>query len=285
VTPDASEVAPGEETAAADARPAPKFVGVRAAAKAATEILAKFGVDSPDDICVTRFAAAFGARVSYGAGASADGRTVHSGGKSWISIDLETLGSERARFTIAHELAHLVLHPNADAIERIHGGGPKLRMDHQYEREADAFAAELLLPEHLFACRACDEAPTLDHILELGRDFGTSLQATGRRYTTFATSACALVESDDGFVFNAAKSTSFRGMAFKNRYLEASSIAAAVTRGDLAGTERAMAVTDAWGRRKIRAHMTEDVVIVPESGVVAAWLWHAPSPRKRAPRR
>ena len=41
----------------------------------------------------------------------------------------------RHRFTAAHELGHLILH------------GDTAPGDHQQEREADAFAAEFLMPE------------------------------------------------------------------------------------------------------------------------------------------
>ena len=50
----------------------------------------------------------------------------------------------RRRFTLAHEVGHVVLHgqPHAAAAR---GGGPLTRR----EREADAFAATLLIPEHM----------------------------------------------------------------------------------------------------------------------------------------
>ena len=52
----------------------------------------------------------------------------------------------RRRFTIAHEIGHFVLHPQRLAPER--GGAVNAAWQGQ-EREADQFAAELLMPEHL----------------------------------------------------------------------------------------------------------------------------------------
>jgi hypothetical protein len=52
----------------------------------------------------------------------------------------------RRRFTIAHEIGHFVLHPQRRAPER--GGGVNASWQQQ-EREADQFAAELLMPEAL----------------------------------------------------------------------------------------------------------------------------------------
>jgi len=52
----------------------------------------------------------------------------------------------RRRFTIAHEIGHFVLHPERSRPER--GGGVNAAWQSQ-EREADQFAAELLMPESL----------------------------------------------------------------------------------------------------------------------------------------
>ncbi len=52
----------------------------------------------------------------------------------------------RRRFTIAHEIGHFVLHPQRLSPER--GGAVNAALREQ-EREADQFAAELLMPEPL----------------------------------------------------------------------------------------------------------------------------------------
>jgi hypothetical protein len=57
-----------------------------------------------------------------------------------------TRGDRRRRFTIAHEVGHFVLHPGRVRAER---GGLNNVGSQSQEREADLFAAELLMPEHL----------------------------------------------------------------------------------------------------------------------------------------
>jgi hypothetical protein len=62
-------------------------------------------------------------------------------------IVLRGASSERRRrFTIAHEIGHFVLHPHRVAPQR--GGRGNAAWQAQ-EREADQFAAELLMPEDL----------------------------------------------------------------------------------------------------------------------------------------
>ena len=60
----------------------------------------------------------------------------------------------RRRFTIAHEIGHFVLHPERVAPER---GGLANMAGGRLEREADLFAAELLMPEHLVRRAALEE--------------------------------------------------------------------------------------------------------------------------------
>jgi len=55
-------------------------------------------------------------------------------------------GSGRRRFTIAHEIGHFVLHQERCSPGHDGAVGEAGRIE---EREADAFAAELLMPEHL----------------------------------------------------------------------------------------------------------------------------------------
>ena len=63
------------------------------------------------------------------------------------AIELRGASSERRlRFTIAHEIGHFLLHQDRAVTER---GGATNRATARFEHEADQFAAELLMPEHL----------------------------------------------------------------------------------------------------------------------------------------
>jgi predicted transcriptional regulator len=64
------------------------------------------------------------------------------------------VGERRRRFSIAHEIGHFVLHPPQARHER---GGQVNEAMRAQEREADAFAAELLMPEHLVRRAALED--------------------------------------------------------------------------------------------------------------------------------
>lgn len=102
----------------------------------------------------------------------------------------------RQRFTIAHELGHIILHryttPHADGRFRIHfrdGESSKGRV--KEEIEANEFAAELLMPEELvrqlaaklnfdFADDAAD-AEAVRRVSQLAKRFEVSMQALSFR--------------------------------------------------------------------------------------------------------
>jgi len=69
----------------------------------------------------------------------------------------------RRRFTIAHEIGHFVLHPHRLAPQR--GGGVNSAWQGQ-EREADQFAAELLMPETLVREAVLQYGPDADRLAD-----------------------------------------------------------------------------------------------------------------------
>ncbi len=55
-------------------------------------------------------------------------------------------GERRKRFTIAHEIAHYVLHRHLMEDEIVDDTMYRSNLRNEYEREADSFAADILLP-------------------------------------------------------------------------------------------------------------------------------------------
>ena len=81
--------------------------------------------------------------------------------KRWIIVLNRDHGRERQRFTIAHELGHLLLHqytsPHADRVQRVQfRDSTSAQGTDREEIEANQFAAELLMPVSLMVPRLKD---------------------------------------------------------------------------------------------------------------------------------
>jgi Zn-dependent peptidase ImmA (M78 family) len=105
----------------------------------------------------------------------------------YINLDSSrTEGSPRSRFSFAHELGHFFLDWHRVALERgapSHGSKSEYVSTAEIEREADFFAANLLLPRERVRCTVGRQRVGSDAIRLLAKDFGTSLTATAIRCT------------------------------------------------------------------------------------------------------
>lgn len=92
--------------------------------------------------------------------------------------------SPRSRFTFAHELGHALIGLHADALRSgdspVHYSRTEFRSPDKREREADIFAASLLLPRFPFY-EAIGDSFSADDLHRLGDLFGASLTAVAYR--------------------------------------------------------------------------------------------------------
>jgi hypothetical protein len=113
---------------------------------------------------------------------------------------------ERRRFTACHEIGHIVLGLRSDHKTQPWTTGRPLP-----ERLCDLFAAQLLMPDHLFEPVAEDAQLGLAAIDALAERFVASVTATGSRFAESITTPCAFVLSHRGKVIHASRSESLRG--------------------------------------------------------------------------
>jgi hypothetical protein len=128
-----------------------------------------------------------------------------NGGKHYICVNAGDQ-LERQRFTICHELAHIVLGLPSDH-KAVWWSYAKRPLD---EITCDVFAAELLLPYRLFKPVAEKELISLATVDALAGRFVASITATGSRFATVVSTPCAFVLSEQGKVRYASRSTSLR---------------------------------------------------------------------------
>jgi hypothetical protein len=116
---------------------------------------------------------------------------------------------ERPRFTIGHELGHYLnpWHVPPDGGFRCTTQDMRVKLDAslaarpKMEAEANAFAAEILMPRVLFSADLHKIVePGLEHVCELARSYKTSQIATARRFINLHGDARALVVSKDALI-------------------------------------------------------------------------------------
>lgn len=110
----------------------------------------------------------------------------------------------RVRFTVAHELAHFYLHAAYLLGGNFHNSKADFRSRDEMEREADEFAASLLMPRDLFISEVRKYRQgvcVLSELCDLAENrLKTSITSTVRRYCQADIEPCSVVFSEQGHV-------------------------------------------------------------------------------------
>lgn len=127
-------------------------------------------------------------------------------GKYYIGVNTSD-SKERQRFTVCHELGHIVLKITSD-----HDAPSTWSYAKKSPSEilCDVFAAELLLPYQLFKPIADKEVINFSTIEELASRFEASITATGSRFATAISAPCAFVLSEQGKIRYVSRSLALR---------------------------------------------------------------------------
>lgn len=127
-------------------------------------------------------------------------------GKHIITVNaLEPL--ERQRFTICHEVAHIILELPSSHAEVPSWSYAKRDVN---EVMCDTFAAELLMPYVVWRAKVPQAEPSVEVLEYMAAEFRASFPAAASRYATLSDMACAYVTMDRGQVRYTARSTSLR---------------------------------------------------------------------------
>ncbi len=159
----------------------------------AEEYLMRHGVSDPHHIDLEALAWTMGAKVRYRRLESCEAKITGIADRAIITID-DLFGVRRARFSLAHEIGHWQRHRNQilscsnQDIGAVNGKGAAK------EREADRYAADLIMPRYIFARRMRDfKTPSFSSIDELAEAFDVSRKATALRYVDLDSSESMLI--------------------------------------------------------------------------------------------
>jgi len=145
----------------------------------AEQLLQELGVTEPDEIDLVAIAQYVGARVRYHSLDGCEARIIGNSNSAIITVN-NASPPRRKRFSIAHELGHWHHHRGKSLVCRVDEYQPHHRLTP--ERIADAYAADLLMPNYLFQPLAQQQGKlTLKVVATLADAFKTSRTATAIR--------------------------------------------------------------------------------------------------------
>lgn len=151
------------------------------AVTAAEGLLLELGVSEPTDLDLDAIAWHTGVQVKYRHLDGCEARIVGHGDRAIVTVR-DGLPERRKRFSVGHELGHWHYHRGRTFVCRPEDIGSERQNAPPEEREADRYAADLLLPWFLFTPlvrRA--KSPSFDLVKHFADLFKTSLTATAIR--------------------------------------------------------------------------------------------------------
>lgn len=243
----------------------------RRAAKAARIVAAEVGLDAAPRLALEIVAHARGALVrTSNATTGAAARLVSVAARAEIAVSPK-LSRVQRRFAIAHEIGHLELHA-ADSFIGLCTEATEARVYHEspLEEEADAFAAELLLPRRLLLPR-CDEIVAWGTASAIARTFEVSITAAAMRFVELTQQRAAIVCTRDGRVQWSRRSFRFGYRIARGHAVGATSVARRAERS----WDRSPSYVPlgAWiDGAGDDAHVLEHAFAMPRVGVVMSLL-------------
>lgn len=157
------------------------------AGEKAEELISELGITSPTDIDVEAIAFDSGVEVKYERLMGCEATLVGVGNRAIATINPSGIRG-RERFSIGHEVGHWHLHKGRSFQCRVDDADANLASDRRVEKEADTFAAHLLMPQPIFAplIRQIGQ-PNFKNLTTLAGDFETSIMATALRLANINT--------------------------------------------------------------------------------------------------
>lgn len=238
------------------------------------------GIDSiPVD--VTRYAEAAKATIKISNDLAED----ESGqnfpiGDSHIIVVNGNHREERQRFTILHEIAHIVLElpsqnhgPNLSTSDLV----SYRRRPHE-EILCDVFAAECLLPHSKFRKDVEDVDVSMDEVMKLANRYKASVTSTGSRFALNCRVPCAFILMEDGKIRYASMSQSLRerkGWIDFGTPIPRGSVAEKITRSSSKLKDYDELPVDIWFTNRIGGFefFAEDSLRLPEWDQCLSLVW------------
>ena len=238
------------------------------------------GIESvPVDIERLATAAKAKVKIAYDLADDESGQTTLFKGKHVIFVNGNHT-EERQRFTVLHEIAHIVL----ELPSQHHGATLKtdvlLRYGRRPEEEVlcDVFAAECLLPYDHFTKQVADRDISLETVKSLAEEYKASLTSTGSRFALNANEPCAFVLSEKGktrYVSRSKHLSELKGWIELNVPVPQGSVAHRLIQGGSKTEDYDELPTDVWfdGGIRSRPFVEEEAILLQEWNQCLSLIW------------
>jgi len=182
---------------------------------------------------------------------------------------------DQRRWAIAHELGHFETHAAVSYLSLCIGEDLRLSYDSSgHEQEANAFAAELLMPEDLFAPK-CDVPKVFwTPIVKLAEEFQVSVTAAALRFLSFTWDRVAVVACKDGKVAWSQSTRDFGPRLAKGSPLDRWSLAYDFFKKGQASQIPETVTAEAWvPNARDGEEVVEHLFPMPNLGIALSLLW------------
>jgi len=190
-----------------------------------------------------------------------------------VSVAQE-LPLDQRRWAIAHELGHFEIHAGVSYLGLCTGEDMRFDYDRSgRELEANAFAAELLMPEAPYA-RRCDVAKvSWGPIQKLAVDFQVSATAAALRFLSFTDDRVAVVACRDGKVVWTQGTRNFGKRPVPGTSVDQWTLAYYFFKKGAVSQIPETVDADAWVPEARDEEVVEHVLPMPKYGMAMSLLW------------
>lgn len=239
----------------------------------AKRVLTEIGVEHPMEADIETLAYARRVLVRENGSTGARATLVRVGDRGIVGV-AGSLALPQRRFAVAHELGHFELHPAHSYAALCHDKDLResYRRDGR-EAEANAFAAEFLMPERLVG-RMCDvDDVNWGVVREIATGFQVSLTAAALRFAALCPESVAVVWSQDGCVLWNKRGPTFRHWIKPGRKLDSFSLAYDFFKSGAVEEAPEPVPVQAWVDSNDEGDLIEHSIALPRYRSVFTLLW------------
>jgi hypothetical protein len=169
-------------------------------AQAAISLLDQLGWSEPSDMTMEDIAWSLGLIIQFKEMEGSQGRILMGKDEALITIDKAITYQPKINYIIAHEIGHSCLHRNLSFFNDSEKTLSEWYTQGPQEKEANVFAAELLMPAGLFAKKVKRKKLELPLIEEAAAYFGASKTAAFLRYRDLGEFPVMIIFIENGII-------------------------------------------------------------------------------------